>query len=107
MFLLHQLLPSIFVSPSCPLEFWVIRIRFLLFQSLVSPLPLLARSAIEVFSPGERPSSERRSRIAAARHEVSMRGGESWERFLLAECILFDQAARRLPIPVLAGVDLR
>lgn len=36
-----------------------------------------------------------------------MRGGESWERFLLAGCILFVQAARRLPLPVLAGVGLR
>lgn len=36
-----------------------------------------------------------------------MRGGESWERFLLGNCIPFVQAARRLPLPVLAGVGLR
>lgn len=112
-FHLHQLLPSIFVSPSWPLMFWVVRIRLgrgirvLLLQPCVSPLPLLARLAIGLLSPGVRPSSERRSRIAAARHEVSMRGGESWERFLLAGCILFVQAARRLLLQALARVGLR
>lgn len=112
-FHLQQLLPSIFVSPSWPLVFWVVRIRLgrgiriLLLQPCVSPLPLLARLAIGLLSPGVRPSTERRSRIAAARHEISMQGGESWEHLLLAGCILFVKAARMPPLQVLARVGLR
>lgn len=108
-FHLHQLLPSIFVSPSWPFVFWVVRLRLGggIRYPLVSPLPLLARLAIGLPPPGVRPSSERRSQIPAVWHEVSMRRAESWERFLLAGCILFVQAARRLPFPVLAGMGLR
>lgn len=36
-----------------------------------------------------------------------MCGGESREPFLLSECILLVQAARRFPLPVLAGVGIR
>lgn len=50
-------------------------IRLLLLQGLDPPIPLLGL-VTGVLSHGVCPNSERRSQIAAARHEVSMRNGE-------------------------------
>lgn len=84
----HQPLPSIYVSSSWPSLIWVARhlladwVRFLLFQGLDPSIPLLGM-VTGLLPPEVCSGSERRSRVATARHEVSMRNEERLGNSLL------------------------